>query len=184
MQRGALVTGTIMVFLWIGIFAAGTIISSQPFREALDGKAELGIVGAIKAWLIVITCYTVTNVAILCCLSSVLGGLYRYSSRKDSDTDVEFVPRMKVLPYLIQGFVIYLSLVSGLLLLGEGPFMNLSPDKYLRLAGSASFLSFISGYDPRMLIRMMERFAQLTEEQKSSNLRAGGGPRPKHDAAG
>src|SRR5262249_8130983 len=55
--------------------------------------------------------------------------------------------------------VIYLCIVSGLLLLAESPFKTTDPERYIRLAGSASFLAFISGYDPNILIKLIERLS-------------------------
>jgi len=57
------------------LFAAGNIIGTQPFRDRLSSPGD--ILTACKLWFVVLTCYTSTNVAILCCVASYLGTLGR-----------------------------------------------------------------------------------------------------------
>lgn len=160
----AITVGTAALVVWVFLFAGGILIASAPFREKLNSQTVMSLIEMIKTWAVVITSWTVTNVAILCCLSSLLGGFYRQCAKrqipKQSDSHTTEV---RFFPYLIQGFVVYLLLLSGLLLLGEAPFQVLSQDKYIRLASSASLFSFLVGYDPRIFIRLLERIEQVTE---------------------
>src|SRR5262249_54498324 len=56
---------------WVAVFTAGVTISSQPYRNLLDsGKSGLEIGMALLATLFT---FTPPNVAILCCVSSVIG---------------------------------------------------------------------------------------------------------------
>ena len=143
---------------WIVLFTAGALIASEPYRRLLGSSESLDPMRILWYCLIVFACYTVTNVAMLCCLSSLLGGLYRGATRAEPGTISPSVVGMRLLPYLIQGFVIFLFIVSGLFLLGDDPFNNLTQSKYIRLAGSASLFSFIAGYKPRVFYKWLQRF--------------------------
>ena len=146
---------------WIVLFTAGALIASEPYRKLLDSSARLAPMTVLWYCLIVFSSYTVTNVAMLCCLSSLLGGLYRGATRTEPGTISPSVVGMRLLPYLIQGFVIFLFIVSGLFLLGDDPFHNLTQSKYIRLAGSASLFSFIAGYKPRVFYKWLQRFDEV-----------------------
>lgn len=53
------------------------------------------------------------------------------------------------------GFFIYLFLISGTLIAVENPFATTSPEQYLRLAGTASLLAFVVGWQPEVLMRLV-----------------------------
>jgi len=152
--------GTSAVLAWVILLAGGLLISTERHRQLIGGAASLPVLEQLKLWWVVLTCFTVTNVALLCCLSSLLGGIYRATTRVGSDDSSVSV---RYLPYLIQGFAIYLLLISGLLLVGEEPFSAPSQSKYIRLAGSASILSFLAGYKPRLFIQILERFERFSD---------------------
>ena len=143
---------------WIVLFTAGSLISSEPYRKLLGGSQPLELSTMMQYGAIVFTSYTVTNVAMLCCLASLLGGIYRGATRVEPGTVSPSVVGVRLLPYLIQGFVIFLLIVSGLFLLGDDPFSNLTQSKYIRMAGSASLFSFIAGYKPRVFYKWLQRF--------------------------
>jgi len=119
-------------------FAAGTMVASGPYLKRLSHLDDLGLGQAVATCILVFASYTVTNVAVLCSMSSLLGGLYRRATKGPGDSI-----SMYCLPYLIQGFVVFLLLISGMLLISEDPFTGVTQSKYIRLAGSASLLSFV-----------------------------------------
>jgi hypothetical protein len=143
---------------WILLFTAGALIASEPYRRVLGGSEPLPLTTMFQYGLLVFSSYTVTNVAMLCCLSSLLGGLYRGATRAEPGTVSPSLVGIRLLPYLIQGFVIFLLIVSGLFLLGDDPFNSLTQSKYIRLAGSASLFSFVAGYKPRVFYKWLQRF--------------------------
>jgi hypothetical protein len=158
LQISDMAIGVAGLTAWILLFTAGSLIASEPYRKQLSGSDPLDFPVMLRYGVIVFSCYTVTNVAMLCCLSSLLGGLYRGSTRVEPGTVSPSVVGVRLLPYLIQGFVIFLLIVSGLFLLGDDPFANLTQSKYIRLAGSASLFSFIAGYKPRVFYKWLQRF--------------------------
>ncbi len=169
-----LATGVGGLAAWILLFTAGALIASEPYRKQLGSSEPLETLTILRYGLIVFSSYTVTNVAMLCCLASVLGGLYRGATRVEPGVVSPTVIGIRLLPYLIQGFVIFLLIVSGLFLLGDDPFSNLNQSKYIRLAGSASLFSFIAGYKPRVFYKWLQRFDETDpiRQPKSSGSRA------------
>ena len=157
--------GCFALLAWVLFLAGGLLISTERHRSLIGSAVPVPLLDEIKTWWVVVTCFTVTNVAFLCCLSSLLGGIYRAATRVRSDDESVSV---RYLPYLIQGFAMYLLLISGLLLVGEEPFSAPSQSKYIRLAGSASILSFLGGYKPRLFIEILERFERFTDPKSGS----------------
>jgi hypothetical protein len=159
LQHSDIILGVTGLAAWILLYSAGSLISSEPYRNQLTGAEPLEFSILLRSSLIVFSCYTVTNVAMLCCICSMLGGLYRGATRNGAElAGGSSVVEIRVLPYLIQGFVIFLLIVSGLFLLGDDPFSNLTQSKYIRLAGSASLFSFVAGYKPRVFYKWLQRF--------------------------
>ncbi len=158
LQYSDIALGVSGLAAWILLYSAGALISSEPYRKELSGSEALEFPSLLQYGLIVFSCYTVTNVAMLCCISSMLGGLYRGATKAEAGLAPPGPVGIRVLPYLIQGFVIFLLLVSGLFLLGDDPFSNLTQSKYIRLAGSASLFSFVAGYKPRVFYKWLQRF--------------------------
>lgn len=154
---------------WILLFTAGALISSEPYRELLGGSKPLELWKMIQYGTVVFSSYTVTNVAMLCCLSSLLGGIYRGSTHleREGAANTPSIVDVRLLPYLIQGFVIFLLIISGLFLLGDDPFQNLTQSKYLRLAGTASLFSFVAGYKPRVFYKWLQRFDEADPSRGS-----------------
>ena len=159
LQHSDILLGITGLAAWILLYSAGALISSEPYRKQLTSADPQEFSVLLRSSLVVFSSYTVTNVAMLCCICSMLGGLYRGATRTGSELAAgPAVVGIRVLPYLIQGFVIFLLIVSGLFLLGDDPFSNLTQSKYIRLAGSASLFSFVAGYKPRVFYKWLQRF--------------------------
>jgi len=143
------IIGTLVILAWLILYCGGVVMGTQPYRDAINKSGD--IFQIIIAWIITFLFYTLSNVAILCCLASIIGGICN---------------RAKDTPILIlaaNGLFIYLILISGLLLLGTSPFDNISQAQYTRLAGTSSLFSFMIGYNPKMLSRLIAKLEELTE---------------------
>jgi hypothetical protein len=150
--------------VWGILFAAGVIINSGPCRDALGSAAYMPPSQRLRCWFIVITTFTLTNVALLSCFAAVLGAAGQ-RLRVGLSEDAEVLKGSKH-PYaaaIIGGFFIYLAAVSGILVLVEKPWATPTPEQYVRLAGLISLLSFLMGYNPRMLSRFLARIAEIIE---------------------
>lgn len=121
---------------------------------------HLSITGA-KTFLFAVLIYTPTNLALLCCLSAVLGSIGRRLSEigprelageiQGGDSSREVKPEtsssdVKIASSLLRGFCVYLLLISGLIVLTGEPFHTPSQEAYIRLAGAASILAFVAGF--------------------------------------
>jgi len=108
---------------------------------------------SLQSWLGVFFCNTIINLGLLSCLASLIGSLY-YAARHQIDPkfnpkgELLFKGPMFYLAGLVQGFVMYLAVLAGLLALGEVPVESVTTSKYTHLAGVLSVLSFWAGYTP------------------------------------
>jgi hypothetical protein len=117
---------------------------------------------------------------VLCCLASLIGclgyaatnhvgqggrrdGTVRESGEpsrtaaRAAKTDPAVLSLRPAVSAVTWGFFIYLFLISGTLLAVESPFANTTPDQYLRLAGTASLLAFVVGWQPEVLMRLVSQ---------------------------
>ena len=115
--------GLVSIGIWFALFVAGTFIGTKPYRETLAGQADVG--QKLQALFVVLFCYTATNVALLCCIASVLGGIFR--RMRERQRQRLLVPSLLVLllSLILQGFVVYLVIVSGVIsFAGWDQFLN------------------------------------------------------------
>lgn len=154
---GEVIIGVFGMGLWVVLFAAGGIIGTQPYRERLTDPGN--VVTALKLWFVVLTCYTVTNVAMLCGLSSFLGTLGRRTRIAGNERiDPSGEPLRQYTAALVRGFFVFIAMVAGTMALtGPAAFTNTTPETYLRLAATASLVSFLTGYKPQLFVRLQGR---------------------------
>lgn len=114
--------------------------------------------------------YTVTNVGILCLASSLLGMVGRL--RNGASTAGATIPfENEVIRAILGGLVVYLIFFSGAYTLFGFQFSPPSPEQvtevnqarlnYAKLAMLASLVSFIDGYRPFVLARIIDRIGVL-----------------------
>ncbi len=163
--------GFIFVLAWTVLFAAGLIIDSGGYRAELTSGIGLTLRHKIYDWFVAISCYTLTNVLLLCAISSVIGEFGRRVRLGLTEEAEEIRPSGN--PFsaaLARGFFIYLVAISGIMMLVENPFTATSPQQYVRLAGFISLLSFMMGYNPHMFGKFFARVSEVlqgrTEREK------------------
>jgi hypothetical protein len=170
-------TGAAIV-AWIILFSAGLVVSSKPYLDQLQQSFSFG--GFFIAMLV----YTPSNTALLSILSGFIGGcisrLIAVDEIKHKITQAEatsdsnrlfnlkrreaFLTESPVMS-MFRGFLTYVAVISGLLLLISNPFEVTSPQQYIRVAGLISGLAFIMGYDPT---RFEELIANLSQWKTNS----------------
>lgn len=149
---------------WLVLFTAGLIIPSSTYRTLLANQAHtLSMLELFQYWFVVVTCYTLTNVALLCCTASLLGAAGRRARLERADDHDDDGLANPYVSAMIRGFFVFLVLLSGVLILLEKPFGAPSQEQYLRLAGFVSLLSFLVGYNPHLFARLLKRIADLVE---------------------
>ena len=155
----------VAIILWIFVAAIGVAVPTKPAIDLLnkpDGKPPFWEMS--KALLAILTCYTFTNIAALCCLSAIIGAVGRSAriddvERNDPATDL----RTLCISALIRGFFLYLVVLSGTLFLAEQKFEEISIEQYLKLGGLVSLLSFAIGYDPHLFGSIFTRVVRWEE---------------------
>jgi hypothetical protein len=162
-----------MIILWIVIFLAGIIINSAPYRERMTVKSP-HIFAWFANWIIVLFVYTPTNVAILSIFAGLLGALGRRATLHiiKNDKEEEF-PEDPINPYLsgvIRGFIVYLLIISGTIIILETPPISpTAPDQYIRFATIISVASFIVSYNPKYFGKLFHYVAESIGKKKKGS---------------
>jgi hypothetical protein len=153
----------VTVFLWLTVFLLGTLVNSAPYRErfaGLDG-AFFGIVGD---GVVVALTYTLSNVGLLCLLASLLGSIGASANLGvDADAAAEQDTSAPRTSAILRGFLVYLSLLAGVLMFAETPAAP-SQTQYVRLAGVTSLVSFAVNYRPALFATLFTRLSKLFEK--------------------
>lgn len=150
LQPFGVALATLAVLAWVAVFSVGLLIDSAPFRARV-GVLNGAAVSLLGDFLIATVTYTVTNIALLGCLAGLIGAIGRTAGLEIQGDGEKLTD--KTHPFLsgaLRGFVVYLTVLSGILILFENPFKDPTADQYVRLAGLVSIISFVVSYDPRM----------------------------------
>jgi hypothetical protein len=158
---GKLSLGELIVFwgalsLWVGVFLAGTLVNSQPYRQEFT-KLEGGLLHTIAIGLKVASTYTLTNVCILCLLASLLGMVgAKAQLGPDSEERAKEDRSSPGISALLRGFFVYLALIAGVMVLSETP-TEPSQNQYVKLAGLMSLVGFVVNYHPALFGRLIAK---------------------------
>lgn len=156
--------GVFAVFAWIGLLAIGIVVSSKIYRDALTDPTKLSLGRELQDWIMICVSYTVTNVALLCCLASYLGALGRRAKiGGNEEADQPQMIRNVYLCAMLRGFFTYLALLSGVVLVGDKMFVDTTPGDYIHLAGLASLFSFLIGHDAHLFLKMTSKLQNMAE---------------------
>ena len=96
-------------------------------------------------------------------MASLVGALY-YSTHNPVNGKPDAYGPQWYFSGLTQGFVVYLAVLGGLLILGEVPVENVSTQKYVHLAGALSVMSFWAGYTPHEFLEGLLKRLRTTPE--------------------
>jgi hypothetical protein len=161
------------ILAWLILFSAGLVVSSQPYRAQLETSFSL------ENFIVATLVYTPSNIALLSLLAGFIGGcmskLIGENEIKDrmaealqanNENLIRNLERRK--SYLIEspmlsmfrGFLTYVGVISGILLLISSPFEITTSGQYVRIAGLVSGLAFLMGYDPTRFEELISKFSQ------------------------
>ena len=162
LTRGDLVLLWITLPMWLLLSLSGTLIDSTPFRTKFTAF-EGGVGGTLWNGLLVLGTYTMPNIALLCMFASVLGAigakaqLGADTGRPEKSAKDLTSPRSSA---VLRGFLVYLTLIAGVLLLGQTPTAP-TQTEYVKLAGVMSVVSFLVSYHPTAFGQLLERSGRL-----------------------
>ena len=188
-KGGMTIAIIVCLMAWTALFSAGILVNSQPYRQSIKDAIIVKYWSDISwsytiyiasSWIVVVTCYTPTNIAILCSISGLLGALGDQvrlgadsQGRNPSDQTHPFVSS------LVRSFFVYIVLISGVFILAADPFPDSTlegssvtytesalRELYIRLAGIISLASFAVSYDPKLFTTTLMKIANLTEPNK------------------
>jgi hypothetical protein len=157
LQPVEIVSSLAALALWLILLSAGLAVSTQPYINTLQNQELASTWAVVKALFVIATCHTATNTALLCCLAAFLGALgFRVLGARTGATE-GYDRRDAYVAATTRGFFVFLIIQSGSIMLSDQAFTNLTLDKYIRLAGLSSLLSFTVGYSPDVFRRLMAR---------------------------
>jgi hypothetical protein len=164
--------GAAAVATWIGLFGAGLLVDSAPFRAVLSSPlAENTNVAAtmslyMGAFAACVLFYTPLNVAVLALLSGYVGGctsavMYGATAASTPPTDPEKIRRLSFLiehpiVSMLRSFLLIVGVYAGLYVTSGDIFANTNPAQYAKYAASLSVLAFVVGYDPMKFQDLIE----------------------------
>lgn len=166
---------------WVGLFAAGATVKSQPIIENMSPNNFLFYLPAI-----VIT-YAYSNIAFLALLSGSLGGLLSNLSLnsyirttkttldellKGSNSRSIAYQLEPTIASAIRSFAVYLLYIAGISIVvpgsgGTGGELLVDGPQYIRIAGIISAVGFAVGYDPTIFTGLL---ARLSLSQTASDI--------------
>lgn len=159
------IIGLLAVMVWFAVFLAGLTIDSKPYRMALSG----GNIEASDLAMTMLT-FTVTNSAILCVLSGVVGALsYTVLFTSVSDDRKHEAGAMgnqiqttveAVLGGVLRGFVIFLVFISGVYLGASDAFGSTTQEQYARVVATTCLLSFLVSFRPEYFSKVTSMLAR------------------------
>lgn len=165
LTRSEVIVGVLAIVFWIVIAAIGVAVPTKTFFDDLVNQGRnISFLRLIQALFVIMSCYTFTNIAALCCLSAIIGAVGRSARidevmRNNPATDLQTLCTSAI----IRGFFLYLVVVSGTLFVSDQEsFDNISVQQYLKLSGLVSLLSFAIGYEPRIFELVFSRVVKAT----------------------
>jgi hypothetical protein len=175
LRSSEVVFGVTTIFLWLCLFLVGIVVETASLRASIAENTIASGWELVSVWFVLLTCYTVTNIGILACLCAVIGKFSRRSLAYESASLNGLKPapiasfRDVLVLYSVaiaRGFVIYLLLIGGLILLTTPVVTDSSPEEYIKIAGTVSILAFMAGYDAEVFKRAIDRVTAFSSEGK------------------
>lgn len=150
-------SGVALAF-WLLLLSAGLSVATQTYIDAIQHHTVSGVWELAGSLFVIATCHTATNTALLCCVSAFLGALgFRVIGGEAQVVDGVGDRRDAYVAAVTRGFFVYLIIQSGSIILSDQAFTNLTLEKYIRLVGLSSLLSFSVGYSPDAFRQLMDR---------------------------
>jgi len=170
--KNELIAGVVVVGLWTAFFCAGIFVPTAEFRQSLWG-GKLGFFPFLGHLLLVISCYALTSILFLSCAASFLGCMtrrwYVMDHSRVEHSSVAIPAARLYLSAVLRGFFLYLITIAGFLTVTtEKSLVDTTLDQFVRMAGVTSVLSFVVGYDPKVLNRLLERVMDVAEVPQKS----------------
>ncbi|GAC1321553.1 MAG: hypothetical protein NVSMB14_16780 [Isosphaeraceae bacterium] len=153
-----IVFGLSLMIAWLILLGVGTVYSSKVYDDRLTDYrfgTTLRVGSTLCYFFLFVMTYTVTNTLLLCVFASALG----QSGRRDRiDGDETQIVKSRPGQYfgaMLRGFMTYLFVVSGSVVIANKTYDNPNRQDYLTFAATVSVLGFLAGYNPSLFVRFM-----------------------------
>lgn len=141
----------VVIIAWLAVFCLGAFIDTNPLRQGLQDNFNLAdFIFIILAWI-------PTNIAFLSILAGLMGALSRGLLRQVEAGEEPDKKKNRALGGSVAGFMFYMAFMAGAFVMMDQPFTNTTEAQYYRIAGSISFISFIAGFRPDTLRRILDK---------------------------
>lgn len=168
-STGELALGIIALIAWVIFFLLGLLSPTEDLRGLVMNKQIVSIVTWIVSFLKIGIAYTLTNIFFLSCVASILGCMTHRWQVSDMVAKVRpnarsFEPRRIYMSAFLRGFFLYLVCIAGFIIVSkEDNIYSISYEQYVRIAAMISTLGFIIGYDPNLLVKLMNKVLEITD---------------------
>lgn len=147
MKRPMSFTRTVLflvcIFAWIALYCSGIIIGTRYYRQQLDPTTGTeDVYFLFYCWAMVFLNYSMSNIALLCCLAAVIGGM----TQSNPDNLVALVAK---------GLFVYLITAAGSLVTAGTQLIDMTQSQYISIATTSSLGAFIVGYFPDVFNKML-----------------------------
>lgn len=177
--------GIAALMLWLVIFAAGLLVPSRNAMEIFWTGKLPSLGDSIYYGFLSIISYPGTNIVFLSCSAAVLGCIARRWQVSDElktvTGDTTLAPPARVyIAAILRGFFLYLMIVAGaLIVLPEDALTNTQINtfaQYWRIAGWVSVMAFVMGYNPNLLVRLIQQIVEAMPkaEQTATSIEKSG----------
>ena len=148
--------GSAGLFAWIALFTLGMLINSLPYRKSLNSGFNW------HNFIMTIITYTPSNIAILCLVSSFIGGcasllIIAKAERalgveegETSKTNSHIYMSENPLSSMMRGIVVFFAFLTGIFVTSSDALAAPTTQTYTQAAGIVSMFAFLVGYDPTM----------------------------------
>ncbi len=170
LQWPDLVIAVLGLSAWFILFSGGILIGTQPFRMQISGSEPLALADHAKAWYVVMTFWTVTNIGFLACVAALLGAVGRragFTAVDEEDALVQRASQKQVGLYygcaVMRGFGIYSLILAGIFVFAQDAAKEPEQLHYLSIAPLISIVGFYAGYDPVLFTGLLARAKKLLD---------------------
>jgi hypothetical protein len=165
----------VLLVVWVATLMAGILVNSAPYRDRLLSPHLLNFQELLLNALIVLATYTMSNVAILAFVAGILGCLAARAELVIGGQPGTLRDRVNPKSSaILRSFLVYVALMSGVLILVEAPFATPTQEKYVRLAGLVSLLSFWVNWKPAFFGGIADGVSAALKSRADTSLKAKG----------
>ena len=164
-----IIFGVVAAFLWLFFFTVGLVVPAQEALLVLNLDEVPSVTELATRLLIVMTCWTITNIGFLTCFAAYVGELSRFIRVSGIERPSDTTPlKISFGRAVVRGFFIYVLVMVGLVVTTTESMLQPTQETYFRLAGVMSLTGFVIGYYPELFARFAKRVVASLEDEMAT----------------